>query len=94
MEDLRSLLKDEAKFNELAKGAFEVTDEDNSGVIDKAELEVAMARISSDIGIPVPSKEEVEEVFDVLDQDKSGKLDFNEFKVFVRKILECIVSDD
>lgn len=94
MEDIKDLLNNEQKFNDMAKTAFEMTDEDKSGVIDKNELEKAMAQISSDIGIPAPSKEEVEEVFSVLDQDKSGKIDFNEFKLFVKKILECMVSDD
>ena len=94
MEDIKALLNNEQKFNEMARTAFEMTDEDKSGVIDIKELESAMSQISSDIGIPAPSKEEVEEIFNVLDQDKSGKIDFNEFKLFVRKILEIMASDE
>lgn len=94
MEELRALLKNEQKFNEMAQTAFDATDEDKSGVIDQQELGKAMSQISADIGIPAPSKEEVEEVFAVLDEDKSGKIDFNEFKMFVRKILECMVADE
>ncbi len=93
MEDIRDLLNNEQKFNEMAQNAFQITDVDNSGVIDKQELGSAMTQISADIGIPTPSQEEVEEVFLALDQDKSGKIDLNEFKLFVRKILECMLSD-
>jgi Ca2+-binding EF-hand superfamily protein len=92
MEDLRALLNDEARFHEVAVLAFQTTDTDGSGVIDRNELEKAMKQISEDIGIVLPSQAEVDEVFNALDADKSGKLDLNEFKIFVRKIFECMLE--
>jgi Ca2+-binding EF-hand superfamily protein len=92
MDDLRALLNDEAKFNEVAQIAFQTTDTDGSGVVERPELEKAMTQISEDIGIAVPSKEEVDEVFNALDADKSGKLDYAEFKIFVRRIFEAMLD--
>ena len=92
MDDLRALLNDEAKFNEVAQIAFQTTDTDGSGVVERPELEKAMRQISEDIGIAVPSKEEVDEVFNALDADKSGKLDYSEFKIFVRRIFEAMLD--
>jgi Ca2+-binding EF-hand superfamily protein len=92
MDELKAILADETKFNELAHVGFTKTDTDKSGLIDAAELEAAMKEISTELGIPAPSKEDVSNVMTALDTDKSGKIDFNEFKVFVRKVFEAFIS--
>ena len=93
MDTIRQVLQNEENFNQVAKVAFDTTDTDGSGLIEKQELAIAMKQIAEDIGISAPSKEEVQEVFEVFDIDQSGKLDFNEFKRFVRNILETMISE-
>jgi len=91
-DEIAAILNDEAKFSEIARAAFDATDADGTGHIDRNELEAAMKQISSDVGIPEPSSEEVDEIFKSLDADNSGKIDFNEFKVFVRKLFEAMLG--
>ncbi len=91
-DELAAMLNDPVQFNEVARVAFDATDVDGTGHIDRNELEAAMKIISNDIGIPEPSKEDVDEIFKSLDTDNSGKIDFDEFKVFVRKLFEAMLA--
>jgi Ca2+-binding EF-hand superfamily protein len=91
-DEIAAMLNDPVKFAEIARAAFDATDVDGTGHIDRDELEGAMKQISTDIGIPEPTKEDVDEIFKSLDTDNSGKIDFNEFKVFVRKLFEAMLE--
>ena len=93
MTSLKEILENDEKLTQIAKVAFDSTDTDGSGQIDKQELAVAMRQISEDIGISAPTKEEVHEVFVALDIDESGKVDFLEFKEFVKNILKTLNSE-
>jgi len=87
-EALKKILKDDKKFNEIAKIAFDSVDEDKSGEIDSKELEKLMIQMAEDMGTAMPTKEEVLEVFNSIDQDGSGKIDADEFKQLIKEVLE------
>ncbi len=85
--EIKAILNDETKFNEVARAGFDSTDTDKSGQIGVAELRAAMEQISAELGLDGPSQDEVNQVFQALDTDKSGKISFDEFKVFIRNLL-------
>ena len=54
-------------------------DIDNSGFLEKDELEAVMTNVANDIGVDKPTKAEVEEVLNELDTNKDGRLSMDEF---------------
>ena len=88
------ILKDDKKFTEVAKLAFDSVDTDGSGQIDASELEKIMSQIASDMGTDPPSKKDVMEVLEYLDEDGSGKISFDEFKKLIRDVLTAMLEDD
>lgn len=92
-QTLYDILQDEMKFTRAAKEAFKSVDADGSGEIDLNELNTIMAQIADDMGVPAPSKQDVQEVLDEIDTDRSGKIDFNEFKTFFRDILKSMANE-
>ena len=91
---IKELLKNEEKVKEVAKVAFESTDTDKSGLIDKKELAKVMEGISKDLGISPPTSEQVDEVLKQLDTDKSGQIDFNEFLVLIKDVLNGLANSE
>ncbi len=91
---IKDILKNDKKFTEVAKVAFDSVDSDKSGTIDANELEKVMVQIANDMGADPPTKEDVLEVMEHLDVDHSGKIDFNEFKVLIKDVLEAMLEGD
>ena len=89
-KEIKELLKDETKFKEVSKMAFDTVDTDKSGLIDLKELSHVMEIISSKLGTNPPSKAEVKAILNHLDTDKSGKIDFNEFLALMRASLKSM----
>jgi Ca2+-binding EF-hand superfamily protein len=85
-----NILKNEKKFLQVTKTAFEIVDVDKSGSIDIDELGTVMRIISNDFGSDPPTKEEIAEVMECLDVDKSGTVEFDEFKLFIKDVL-CVL---
>lgn len=90
MSIVDDILKDQEKIDQIAKPAFKSVDTNNSGLIEASELESLMKQISKDMGIPQPSKSDVDDVLKQLDKDKNGKIDYNEFKVLIVDILKSM----
>ena len=78
---LISIRNDKNKMKKLTEAAFKAIDSDNSGTLDKSEIIAIMTKISNEMGIENPSKEEIEEVIEELDVDKNGVLSLDEFAV-------------
>lgn len=91
---IKSILKSDKMFTQVAKVAFDSVDDDRSGQIDAQELEKVMSQIASDMGAEPPSKEDVAEVLETLDTDKSGKISFGEFKVLIKDVLLCMLEEE
>jgi len=92
ISEIRSLLKDPAKFDKFASERFEHTDVDKNGVIDREELESAMIEIAEEMGVAKPKKSTVEKVLKKYDADKSGKLDREEFFEFTKWVLDNFIK--
>jgi Ca2+-binding EF-hand superfamily protein len=73
-EEIRAILADENKLNEVVKAAFESVDTDDSGFIDAPELKKVMSSVAGDIGMPEPSDSDVIEVMRELDANNDGKI--------------------
>ena len=93
MQNIKSFLTNEKKFNFLAKRFFDNVDTDGSGEIDVTELTKAMKRLATEFETDTPEKEDINDLFDYIDADKSGKIEFEEFKQLVRDILTVIVTE-
>jgi len=89
---IKELLNNPEAFQEFSKERFDHTDKDNSGLIDKVELEKALKEIAEEMKAPKHTKEFVEKTLAKFDTDKSGKLDQKEFDGFARYVLENFLA--
>jgi Ca2+-binding EF-hand superfamily protein len=90
---LKTLLNNNKKFTQICKQAFSKVDVDNSGQIDKRELEELFLHLASDIGMKI-TNDELNDIMDLMDADKSGQIDFDEFKSIVRECFEYMLEED
>lgn len=86
--DLRLILSDKQKLRNLTESAFKKVDIDQSGFVEKDELQKVMEDVAKDIGVEKPTKEDVEEVLKELDENKDGRLSLDEFQVLIEQVLE------
>ena len=82
-QTLYDILQDEMKFTRAAKEAFKSVDADGSGEIDLNELNTIMAQIADDMGVPAPSKQDVQEVLMKLTPIDPEKLTLMNLKRFL-----------
>ncbi|EWS73301.1 EF-hand protein (macronuclear) [Tetrahymena thermophila SB210] len=94
MSSIKEILKDKNKLKKITEAAFKAVDIDSSGYLEKVELEKVMINVAIDIGVEIPSKEEVEEVLKELDEDGDGKLSQEEFQVLIVQVLEMMANAD
>jgi calmodulin len=90
-KDLRAILADKQKLRNLSEAAFKKVDIDQSGFVEKNELQKVMEDVAKDIGTERPSKDDVDEVLKELDENKDGKLSLDEFQVLIEQVLEQMV---
>ncbi|EGR30743.1 hypothetical protein IMG5_124560 [Ichthyophthirius multifiliis] len=88
MVDTKLILKDKQKLNNITEQIFKQVDINNSGFIEKNELEQIMVEVTSEIGIDKPTKEEIEEILKELDDDDDGKLSIKELYKHIINILQ------
>ena len=91
-EQLKKILEDEEKLNEIVKVAFDNVNTDKSGKISKEQLGSMMSQISKDLGHEGPQQLEIDEVFNYLDSKKSNFLDTDDFKVIIKYILKNMIK--
>ena len=91
-EEIRAILSDHRRFNEIVQSSFNSVDVDLSGAIDKQELKNTMISLAGDIGMNKPSDSEVESLFKELDINGDGSISLDEFKVLIRGVLELMAS--
>ncbi len=91
-EQLKKILEDEEKLNEIVKVAFDNVNTDKSGKISKEQLGSMMSQISKDLGHEGPQQLEIDEVFNYLDSKKSNFLDTDDFKVLIKDVLKNMIK--
>ncbi len=74
-------------FGALVSKAFNATDTDHSGFIDRDELEVALNRMAKDLKMEKVTKEDVNEYLKKLDKDENGVVDEKEFGKLVQEMI-------
>ena len=74
--------------------AFDAIDTDKSGEIEKDELKETLIEIAKEIGIPVPSENDVLIVLYELDQDGDDKVNRDEFEYMLVKVLEKMAETE
>ena len=90
--DIVNILNDPAKLRQVTQAAFIAVDADGSGFLEVSELSEVMNQVASDIFLPPPTQEELEEVLKELDTNNDGKLPVEEFEVLIRLVLEMSKS--
>ena len=91
-EQLKKILEDEEKLNEIVKVAFDNVNTDKSGKISKEQLGSMMSQIAKDLGDEGPQQTEIDEVFNYLDAKKTNSLDTDDFKVLIKDVLKNMIK--
>ncbi len=92
-DEIKQLLADEEKLNQVVKHAFDFIDKDGSGTICGKELGAAMNELTKGVeGVSPPSESDINNTMKALDTDGNGKLDKKEFKDFVVALFQAIAA--
>ena len=67
-------MSDPEKIDRLTKISFEMVDTDQSGYIDRSELESKMTAVGIEMDFEGASKEDVDEIIKDLDTDEDGRV--------------------
>ncbi len=89
----KKILSNEEKLNEITKIAFDNVNLNNTGEIDKSQLEAMMNQVYTDISHELPTQKEVDEVFNYLDSKKKGSISLDDFKVLVTDVIKSLVEE-
>ena len=89
---INDLLADENSLKAFVSEKFGEYDDNSSKFIEKAELEQTTKDMYSDIGLPEPTQEQIEQSLANFDVDKNGKLDSKEFLNYCKFHFQKIVD--
>ena len=94
IQNLTDILIDEEKFSEINKSIFDAIDTDNSGSLEKEEVETFVKGLLKGIhqGEGEGNAQELQErhkiVFSVLDDNESGEITLDELGKFLRELFK------
>ena len=92
ISNLHSILTHEEKFAEINKSIFDAIDTDNSGTLDRDEVESFLKSMLD--GIAVSDEEQQEkylrnqQIFAQLDENESGEITLDELGKFLREFFK------
>ncbi len=91
IQNLTDILIDEEKFSEINKSIFDAIDTDNSGSLEKEEVETFVKGLlkgihSEDGGQDMEERHKI--VFSVLDDNESGEITLDELGKFLRELFK------
>ena len=52
-----------------------------------------MIQLAQEIGVPIPTKNDVKLVMGTIDTDGSGKIEFEEFQALIKSVLQSLLDD-
>ena len=84
--ELRKKLLDEDNLNAMVDKTFKDADLNRSDFIEKDELATLLKSIYATVGIPPPSKQDIDQELKRLDKNKDKRLSKEEFKVLVKDL--------
>ena len=85
-EELKRRLLDKKTFEEMVNKTFRDADLNKNDYIEKNELAVLLKSIYGTIGLPQPSKSDIDKELKRLDKNGDKKLSKKEFSVLVRDL--------
>ena len=92
IQNLTDILIDEEKFSEINKSIFDAIDTDNSGSLEKEEVETFVKGLLKGIHSGDEGTADVQErhkiVFSVLDDNESGEITLDELGKFLRELFK------
>lgn len=90
IENLQNILTNEEKFAEINRSIFDAIDTDNSGTLEKEEVETFVKGLLKGIhSEPIEDFEERHKiVFSVLDENESGEITLDELGKFLRELFK------
>ena len=93
IQNLTDILIDEEKFSEINKSIFDAIDTDNSGSLEKEEVETFVKGLlkgihsgDGDGGTDLQERHKI--VFSVLDDNESGEITLDELGKFLRELFK------
>ena len=93
IQNLTDILIDEEKFSEINKSIFDAIDTDNSGSLEKEEVETFVKGLlkgihsgESDMNNDLQERHKI--VFSVLDDNESGEITLDELGSFLRELFK------
>ena len=93
IQNLTDILIDEEKFSEINKSIFDAIDTDNSGSLEKEEVETFVKGLlkgihsgDGDGGADLQERHKI--VFSVLDDNESGEITLDELGKFLRELFK------
>ena len=84
--ELRKKLLDEDNLNAMVDKTFKDADLNRSDFIEKDELATLLKSIYATVGLPPPSKQDIDQELKRLDKNKDKRLSKEEFKVLVKDL--------
>ena len=85
-EDLRKRILDKKNFEAIVDKTFKDADLNKNDFIEKNELSVLLKSIYGTLGLPQPTKSDIDQELKRLDKNGDKKLSKNEFRVLVRDL--------
>ncbi len=86
---LETILHDDVIFKKISDKVFSYIDIDNSGFIDKKEIEEFVGKVCSYTKMEKPSKAVIGALFKELDTDSSNTISQDELAVFLRGLYKA-----
>ncbi len=97
IQNLHEILTKEEKFAEINKSIFDAIDTDNSGTLEKEEVESFVKGLLRGIHTDASSVEDFEErhkiIFSVLDENESGEITLDELGKFLRELFKGQIKE-
>ena len=84
--ELRKKLLDEDNLNAMVDKTFKDADLNRNDFIEKDELATLLKSIYATVGLPPPSKQDIDQELKRLDKNKDKRLSKEEFKVLVKDL--------
>ena len=85
-EEMKKKIFENDIFNSILDKTFSDADRNNNGYIEKNELAALLKSIYATMGLPAPSKSDIEQELKRLDKNGDKKLSKQEFQVLVRDL--------
>ena len=97
IKNLHEILMNEERFAEINKSIFDAVDTDNSGTLEREEIEgFVMSLLQGNASTEEQDQEQLERtkvIFGVLDENESGEITLDELGKFLRELFKDQIKE-